>query len=108
MPHMEPVLLYITAPNREEAISLSHMLVSERLVACASVVDHATSLYWWQGALEQTPESIIIAKSVMPLLERITARVKELHSYQCPCVTAIPIVGGSPEYLEWLAKEVQI
>ena len=104
---MEPVLLYITASNREEAISIARELVNERLVACANIVDHATSLYWWQGEIEHDTEALIVAKSLTSHVERVTAKVKKLHSYSCPCVVALPISGGNPEYIEWLKGEVK-
>ncbi len=35
-------------------------------------------------------------------LEELTAWVKENHTYDEPEVIALPIVGGSAGYLEWL------
>ena len=104
---MEPVLLYITASNREEAISLSHELVNDRLVACANIVDHALSLYWWQGQIEHNPEALILAKTLASHVGHVTAMVKKLHSYDCPCVVAVPILGGNPDYIKWLRGEVR-
>lgn len=104
---MEPVLLYITASNREEAISIARELVNDRLVACANILDHALSLYWWQGEIEHNPEAVIVAKTLASHVERVTQRVKELHSYSCPCVVAVPITGGNPDYIEWIKGEVR-
>ena len=104
---MEATLLYITAANREEAISISRDLVGARLVACANILDHATSLYWWQGELEQNQESLIIVKTLSSLTERVIERVKTLSSYSCPCTVAVPLTGGNPEYIAWIAKEVK-
>lgn len=102
---MEPVLLYITAANREEAILVCRDLLGARLVACANIVEHATSLFWWQGAIEQETEILIIAKTVSLHVDRVTERVKALHTYDCPCVIAVPIEGGNPDYIAWIAKE---
>ncbi len=101
------MLLYITVPNREEAISLSRELLGEKLIACANIVDHALSLYWWQGEIEQHSEVLIVAKTLASHVERVTERVKKLHSYSCPCVVALPIAGGNPDYIEWLHGEVK-
>lgn len=103
---MEPVLLYITASSREEAISLARELLNERLVACANIFDGVQSLYWWQGKIEHAQEAVIVAKTLGHHVERVTARVKQLHSYSCPCVVAVPIEGGNPDYIEWLRSEV--
>lgn len=104
---MEPYLLYITSPNREEATSLIHILLGDRLIACANMLDNATSFYWWQHEIEHHPEVMIIAKTRAELVDKVTERVKSLHSYTTPCVVAVPIVGGNQNYLEWIAYETR-
>lgn len=104
---MTPVLLYITASNREEAISLSRELLEHRIIACANIVEHATSLYWWQGEIEHTAEALIIAKSFSYHVKAITEKVKAMHSYECPCVVATPIADGNTDYIKWLKHELK-
>jgi len=103
---MEPVLLYITAASREEAISLSRELLSQRLAACTNIMENVTSMYHWQGQIEHTPEVVVIAKTLSSEVERIVAQVKKQSSYATPCVLTIPVTGGSPEYISWLTGEV--
>ena len=45
------------------------------------------------------------AKTRADLVERLTAKVKALHSYDCPCVIALQIAGGNPDYLAWIDAE---
>ncbi len=104
---MEPVLLYITTSSREEAISLSRELLNQRLVACTNIFEHVTAMYHWQGEIEHTPETILIAKTVASHVEKATARIKELHSYSNPCVLCVPVTGGSAEYIGWLRAETK-
>ena len=96
---------YVTAGSREEALSIGRRVVQERLAACANVLDGMTSVYWWQGALQQAGEAVLILKTRAELVERLTARIRELHSYECPCVVALPIAAGNPDYLDWIAGE---
>jgi len=96
---------YVTAGSREEALAIGRTVVEERLAACANVLDGMSSIYWWQGALEEASEAVLILKTRAELLERLVARVRELHSYDCPCVVALPIDAGNPAYLEWIARE---
>jgi periplasmic divalent cation tolerance protein len=96
---------YVTAGSREEALAIGRTVVEERLAACANVLDGMTSIYWWQGALQQAGEAVLILKTRTELLERLTARITELHSYDCPCVIALPIAAGNPSYLDWIARE---
>jgi periplasmic divalent cation tolerance protein len=102
---MAVFLCYATAGSRDEALAIGRTVVQERLAACANVLGGATSIYWWQGALEQAGEAVLILKTRAELVERLTARVKELHSYECPCVVALPIAAGNPAYLDWIARE---
>lgn len=99
--------VYMTAGTPEEARRIGRTLVEERLAACANVIEGMRSLYWWEGAVQEDTEAVLIAKTRTDLLERLTERVKTLHSYSCPCVVALPIEGGNPDYLRWLAAETE-
>jgi periplasmic divalent cation tolerance protein len=98
---------YVTAGSPEEARSLGQTLVAERLAACANILDGMTSLYWWQGTLEQAAESVVILKTRSELVPALTERVRQLHSYACPCVVALPISDGNSDYLGWIASETR-
>jgi periplasmic divalent cation tolerance protein len=102
---MQAMFVYITASSRQEALSIGRAVVGERLAACANVLDGMTSVYWWQQSLQEDGEASLILKTRSDLIERLTARVKQLHSYDCPCVVAMPIVAGNPAYLDWIAGE---
>lgn len=100
-------LIYITAPSHDEAVRLAQTLVGERLAACANVLGGITSVYWWDGKLNQDAEVALVLKTRADLVEALTARVRELHSYDCPCVVALPIDGGNPGFLAWIAAETR-
>lgn len=102
---MNPMFVYVTASSCEQALSIGRAVVGERLAACANVFDSMTSIYWWQESLQEDGEASLILKTRSDLVERLTARIKELHSYDCPCVVAVPITGGNPAYLRWIMKE---
>ncbi|MGQ0664198.1 MAG: divalent-cation tolerance protein CutA [Pseudomonadota bacterium] len=102
---MEYRLLYMTVPTREEARKIADALVEARLVACTNLIDGMESVYWWQGRIVRDNEVVLIAKTRAALVEPAIAKVKALHSYTVPCVIALPIQGGNPAYLAWLADE---
>lgn len=99
------VMVYITAGSAAEAEKIARAVVGERLAACANILPGARSLYQWQGAIETSEEVVIIAKTRRSLADALTTRVRHLHSYDCPCVVVLPITGGNPAYLDWLAAE---
>ena len=102
---MDPVLIYITAATDEEARHLGRTLVDERLAACANVWPAITSVYRWQGEVQEDAEVALIVKTRGDLVDRVSDRVRALHSYDCPCVVAVPITGGNPAFLDWIAAE---
>jgi periplasmic divalent cation tolerance protein len=53
----------------------------------------------------QAAEAVLVLKTRAALVEAATARIKALHSYACPCVVALPVEGGNPDYLDWLRRE---
>ena len=98
--------LYVTAGSADEATRIARALVEERLVACANVLPHVTSLYWWDGAVQESSEAVLVAKTREERVEAVIARVNALHSYSCPCIVALPILEGNPAYLAWIGAEV--
>lgn len=102
---MTPLFVYMTVGSRAEAETIGRRLVEERLAACTNILDNMTSFYWWEGKLVEDREVVLIAKTVEERLERLVERVKALHSYTCPCVVALPIVGGNARYLNWVRDE---
>jgi periplasmic divalent cation tolerance protein len=98
-------LLYVTTAKLDEAWRIGQALVTERLAACANVLPGMQSCYWWEGKLEQANECVLILKTRQALVDRAVARIKTLHSYAVPCVVALPVVGGNPDFLAWIGAE---
>jgi periplasmic divalent cation tolerance protein len=100
--------LYITASSVDEAELIGRTLVAERLVACANLVPGVRSFYQWDGKVQDGEEVLVLCKTRTDLAEGAIARVKALHSYDCPCIVALPIETGNPDYLDWIKSETQI
>lgn len=103
---MSLCIVYMTAGDREEALHIGRTLVEERLAACVNLLGGTTSIYRWEGAMQQDEEVAFIAKTSADKVEALSRRVTELHSYETPCVVALPITGGAGPFLDWIAAEV--
>jgi periplasmic divalent cation tolerance protein len=99
--------VYVTAPNRDEALSIAKIVVGERLAACANVIDTVGSVYWWEGELQEDVEAALILKTQQNRVPDLCARIQAVHSYDCPCITTFKIDGGNTDYLNWIVKETQ-
>jgi periplasmic divalent cation tolerance protein len=96
------VIVFVTAASEQEAASISRVLVEEGLAACANIITHIRSIYRWQGKIWDEGEALIIVKSREALFERIRRRVKELHSYEAPEITAVKLDRGDSAYMQWI------
>lgn len=101
-----PILIEVMTGTKAEAKRIAKILLRERLIACANIVERCSSLYWWKGRIEQAQESILLMKTTAEHWKTIERRVRELHSYERPCVLKIAIEDGSEEYLEWIGEKV--
>jgi periplasmic divalent cation tolerance protein len=101
------VSVYVTAGSRDEAEKIARALVEEKLAACVNILPGVKSTYRWQGKIETTDEIVLIAKSRAALFPKLEKRVKELHSYECPCIVAWPVEAGHRPYLDWLTEETK-
>ncbi|MCX9085052.1 MAG: divalent-cation tolerance protein CutA [Candidatus Methanoperedens sp.] len=94
-------IIYITAGDMTEARKIGRILVEERLAACANFFP-ITSIFRWKGNVDEASEFGIIVKTRTDRVKEIEKRVKEIHSYEIPCVVSFKIEYGSAEYLEWI------
>lgn len=104
---MSASFVYITASNSDEATAIGRDLVGKQLAACANVHSSITSIFRWEGKVQEDQESVLILKTTEDKVEALTARVLEIHSYDCPCVVALPIVSGHQDFLDWIAVETK-
>lgn len=100
-------MVYITAPNKEEALKIGESVVGQRLAACANITDKMTSIYWWEGSVRKENEAVLVLKTKESLLPDLEKAVKELHSYECPCIAAIPLTHVSEDYAKWIISSVK-
>lgn len=102
---MSIIFIYSTFPDEKEARSISRALVEARLVACANIMAPNQSIYHWDGVLEEGEEVAVIFKTRAELFETVKGKIVKLHSYDCPCVVALPIENGHIPFLDWVEKE---
>jgi periplasmic divalent cation tolerance protein len=103
---MKAKLIYVTTAGADEAIRIAEIVVTERLAACANILNGVTSIFHWDGKLCRETEAVLILKTTEEKTNSLTARIKKLHSYECPCIAVLPIEGGNSEFLNWIERGV--
>lgn len=99
------VTMLCAAADREEAARLARALVEQRLAACVQALP-IDSWYRWDGAVQQAAEVLLLIKTTRDRADAVTARLAELHSYDLPEIIMLPVEGGLPAYLDWVAASV--
>lgn len=97
-------IVLTTAASSEEASKISHALLERRLAACVNIVPQLTSVYRWQGKVEQASECLLIIKTRAAAFEHLKDAIKELHSYELPECIMLEITTGSEDYLKWIQE----
>jgi periplasmic divalent cation tolerance protein len=93
-------------PSEEEAKTIAHAVVEERLAACANIGGAVQSIYHWQGKIEEAGEVAASFKTSERRVETLIARIAELHSYDVPCIYSAPIDKLLASYAEWVEESV--
>jgi len=100
------IQIQITFPTTELALETATKLVQEKLAACAQVCGTVQSVYTWKGVCETSKETLLLAKTTLPLFERLEAAVRAVHPYDCPQIVALPIIAANTDYLDWLNEQI--
>jgi periplasmic divalent cation tolerance protein len=103
----DKIVVFSTCSSKQEAGTVARRLLEHHLAACVNIIPGASSLYWWQGAIEEAAEFLLIIKSRRDLLPRLEQELARVHSYQVPELIAMQVVDGSRSYLDWLDRELQ-
>jgi periplasmic divalent cation tolerance protein len=105
----QPMTPYIqvmtTVADQTSAEQLAAVLLEQRLAACIQITP-CTSVYRWQGKIEQGVELVCTIKSRRDLFPALCRTIQAHHSYEVPEILAMPVMAGAERYLDWMEKEL--
>lgn len=101
-------LLVITTVDDEKLAGLlAGELVEQRLAACVHILPVGTSVYLWQGRIEQSREYTLLIKTAAQCYTALQEWLVGHHPYDTPEIIALPIMAGLPDYLDWIRQCTQ-
>ncbi len=104
---MDAITVLITAASVTEAEKISTILLEKRLIAGANLIPGIQSIFRWENKVCYENEILLVLKSVSKNFDEIVQTVKANHRYQVPEIIALPIILGSPDYLNWIKAETK-
>lgn len=96
-----------TVADRSQALALADQVVRERLVACAQMLPPITSIYSWQGEIEQAEEFLLLLKTPADRYPDLEHRLHQIHPYDEPEILALPATQVSATYLDWAVVQTR-
>ncbi|MEK7383686.1 MAG: divalent-cation tolerance protein CutA [Elusimicrobiota bacterium] len=98
-------VVLVTCRRGRKAEALAKGLVAARLAACVNIIPGVVSHYRWEGRLHRGVEVLLVIKTRAAQLKALERWVKARHPYCLPEILVLPVVGGSKEYLRWVADQ---
>lgn len=105
---MNPNFLVVlcTCPDEETAKRIALKLVESKKAACVNLIPGLSSIYYYEGELQNTNEVLLMIKTTTEHYDALEGLLTELHPYTCPEIIGLPIHHGHQGYLQWLQKNV--
>ena len=103
----QQVAIVLTTFAVGQAVMVAKVLVEERLAACVNVLPPMTSVYRWEGAVQQDAEEQVIIKTTTDRLADLETRLRQLHPYELPEFLVISADAGAEAYLKWVGVSTQ-
>jgi periplasmic divalent cation tolerance protein len=105
-PDPDAVIVLTTLGADADAAAFARTLVAERLAACVNVLPPMTSVYRWQGGVEEEREQQLVIKTGADRVAALATRFEALHPYEVPEFLVLPVSEGSDAYLRWIQDSV--
>lgn len=99
-------IIFVTTTDIEEGRLISDVLLEQKAASCVNIIGGVSSMYRWNGKINETQESFLLVKTKKVLVEKVVSIIKEVHSYEVPEIIALPVIGGSEDYFNWIDQEV--
>jgi periplasmic divalent cation tolerance protein len=104
----DPVLIYTTFDNSEDAGKVGRKLVESRLAACVNIIPSMTSIYEWEGELHEAGEVVMLIKTRKGRQPQALQRAKELHPYDTPALLVIEPSEVEADFAAWIVGQTDM
>jgi len=108
MTRLEEITVVMTSVGTEQqAVEISEELIARRLATCVNIVPCLRSIYRWKGKICEDTEYLLLIKTPKRLFERVSAAIREFHSYELPEILAIPVSAAEESFHRWVLQMVE-
>ncbi|WKY15241.1 hypothetical protein Q1695_000600 [Nippostrongylus brasiliensis] len=98
-------VIYVTAPSKDVALKIAKAAVEKKVAACANIIPGVTSVYEWEGKMNEDSEVVLIMKTQESLVEELHKLVIENHTYDVPAFVSLATDAESFPYAKWVLEQ---
>ncbi|MBT3971582.1 MAG: divalent-cation tolerance protein CutA [Euryarchaeota archaeon] len=100
---MALVVFLVTFPNEGSAKTISHSVIDAGLAACI-LRSPVTSVFNWQGKMEEESEIMLLFKVPQESAEELRDHIEDIHPYDNPAILELEANAGQL-YEDWAKKQ---
>ncbi|HCS79383.1 TPA: divalent-cation tolerance protein CutA [Patescibacteria group bacterium] len=104
------LIVYVTCENIGEAKKIGRHLLEKRLCACVNILGNANPMFLWppkSGNIDESQEVVLLVKTLEKKYSEVEKEIIKMHSYDTPCIIALPVLHVAQKYYEWLKGEIE-
>ncbi len=98
------LLLYVPCPTKDVAEKIAKNLIQKKLAGCVNIIEGMTSVYEWQGEIEQADEVVLLIKTLISQKKALELFIMQEHPYETPCIIHIDNASANDAYFEWISR----
>jgi len=102
--NLKPIIAYVSLPEYEIVKKIATILVENRLVACAKIINNFESVYIWEDKLNIDKEIYLMLKTSEEKVNEIKNILDNNHPYKVYEFIYFDIKGGNEKYFEWMGQ----
>lgn len=95
------LIAWTTVADRESAGKLATDAIGTGLAVCVQIEGPITSVYRWQGKVEQASEYRLMLKLLPEHAAALEAQILAAHPYETPEWIVVPASHVGEKYLSW-------
>ncbi|ELK08211.1 Protein CutA like protein [Pteropus alecto] len=97
-------IVFVNCPNEQIARDIARAILDKKLAASVNILPKASSLYFWNGEIEEATEILLLIKTKTSKVHVLSSYIRLVHPFEIPEVFSVPMDQGDVHYLKWLEE----
>ncbi|XP_004775689.1 protein CutA homolog isoform X3 [Mustela lutreola] len=100
-------IVFVNCPNEQIARDIARASLDKKLAASVNILPKASSLYFWNGEIEEATEILLLIKTKTSKVHALSSYIRLVHPFEIPEVFSLPMDQGDVHYFKWLEEGVE-